>query len=48
MKIRTGINMNDNPLGRINTYETKTIKKEKEKEIEKKKIEKIKTESKKS
>lgn len=37
MKIRTGINMNDNPLGRINTYGAKTIKKEKEKEREKKK-----------
>lgn len=37
MKIRTGINMNDNPLGRINTYGAKTIKKEKEKEREKEK-----------
>lgn len=39
MKIRTGINMNYNPLGRINTYEAKTIKKVKEKDREKEKIE---------
>lgn len=44
MKIRTGINMNYNPLGRINTYEAKTIKKVKEKDWEKKKIERKKTE----
>lgn len=42
MKSRTCINMNDNPLGRINTYGATIIKKEKEKEREKEKIEKIK------
>lgn len=44
MKIRTGINMNYNPLRRINTYEAKTIKKVKEKDWEKEKIERKKTE----